>query len=62
MRSGCCQEKIRGKKKRRRREESETLRKCTKKKKKEQKKVEVKKRVVGVRECGTRSDEEKKNK
>ena len=28
--------------------------------KKEQKKVEVKKRVVGVRECGTRSDEEKK--
>ena len=61
MRSGCCQEKIRGKKKKRRREESETLRKCTKKKKK-QKKVEVKKRVVGVRECGTRSDEEKKNK
>ena len=50
--------KDKGKKKKRRREESETLRKCTKKK--WQKKVEVKKREVGVKECGTRSDEGKK--
>ena len=59
VRSGCCQEKIR-KKKKKKESETRSVQVHKKKKKRKQKKVEVKKREVGVRECGTRSDEEKK--